>query len=238
VVLEAAGWTVTGNPTLGECHLLDSGYLWWQEISVTASCEVEPCDYDTLIVGVFYCDTLGVCASGCGDCEDPNWYGGNPYFSKDTLVIHVVESPPALHILQDTLYYVDQGQTAAYVPFSICNGDPCGDPQDYGYCITNKGWVGYPFIQCDTVEDVSGGECADVYAIVDAGVDQVCSFDTLTTIAWSLSVPIVYDTCMQLIHVVAAEPVPLFTAPVAAILVLALVLASLIYTRRRALNRS
>ncbi|UCF05496.1 MAG: hypothetical protein JSV33_00220, partial [bacterium] len=192
VVLETAGWTVTGDPPLGDCHIVDPGYLWWQDINVTAPCEVEPCDYDTIIVGMFFCDTLGVCAPSCGDCEDPNWYGGNPYYQKDTLIIHVIEAPPALYILQDSIYYVDQGQTAAYIPFSICNGDPCADPQDYGYCISNKGWVGGPIVQCDTVEGVPGGECKDVYGIIDAGFADICDYDTLTIIAWSVALPVIY----------------------------------------------
>jgi hypothetical protein len=245
IVLETAGWTVVGAPPLGTCMLLDPGYLWWQEISVTAPCEVEPCDYDTLIVGMFYCrpdpiDTL-VCDILCGglpECENPNWYGGNPYYELDTLIIHVVESPPALYILQDSIYFVDQGQTAAYIPFSICNGDPCADAQDYGYCISNKGWVGGPILQCDTITGVPGGECGDVYGIIDAGLAEICDYDTLTIIAWSVAVPIVYDTCVQLIHVVEAEPVPLFTAPVVTILVLALVLAAAVFMRRRAVSRA
>ena len=236
---ESAGWTVTCDPPQGDCFLLDPGYLWWQDISITAPCEALPCDYDTVIVGAYYCvDTNLVCAPECGDCEEPNWYGGSPYFQKDTVVIHVVEAPPALYILQDSVYYVDQGQTAAYVPFDICNGDPCADAQDYGYCIANDGTVGDPFVQCDTVVAIPGGECSRIYGVVDAGLAEICDYDNLTIIAWSVAAPIVYDTCVQLIHIVEAEPVPLFTAPVVTILVLAMILAAAVFMRRRAASRA
>ncbi|UCF06937.1 MAG: hypothetical protein JSV33_07930, partial [bacterium] len=48
VILETAGWSVTGNPPFGDCFILDPGYLWWQDVIVTAPCDVEPCDYDTI----------------------------------------------------------------------------------------------------------------------------------------------------------------------------------------------
>jgi hypothetical protein len=238
VFAETGGWTITAVPPLGECHILDPGYLWWQDITITAPCDVEPCDYDTLIVGMFYCDTLIVCDPLCGDCENPNWYGGNPYYYLDTMIIHVVEAPPALYILQDSIYFVDQGQTQAYVPFQVCNGDPCSEGGDYGYCISNKGHVGDLFEQCDTAYAVAGGECREVYGIVDAGLADICDYDTLTIIAWSTAAPIVYDTCVQLIHIVESEPVPLFTAPVVTILVLAMILAAAVFMRRRAASRA
>ncbi|MBN1885866.1 MAG: hypothetical protein JW876_10145, partial [Candidatus Krumholzibacteriota bacterium] len=115
-VEETQNWIVTGDPPLRACNVLDPGYLWWQDICVTVPCDVSVCDYDTVTAVMSYCDAAGFCAADCGDCEDPNFYGGDPYYSTITVVLHVVESPPALYILQDSLYLVEQGQTAAYIP--------------------------------------------------------------------------------------------------------------------------
>jgi hypothetical protein len=216
------------------------GYLWWQDVCVTAPCDANICDYDTIVAIMAYCDTNIVCAPDCGDCEDPNMYGDPPapYYSVDTLILHIVQSPPALYVLQDSIGYVDQGQTAAYIPFEICNGDPCADPTDYTYVIDSKGHIGGGFPQGGSVSAVPGGECADVYAEMNAGVADVCDYDTLTIIAWDTATGTVYDTCVQLIHVVEPEAVPLFTRPVVTILVLAMILAAAVIMRRRALSKA
>ncbi|MCK4235835.1 MAG: hypothetical protein KAX38_01870, partial [Candidatus Krumholzibacteria bacterium] len=158
---ETKGWLSLADPPLGTCFILDPGYLWWQDICITVPCEAEVCEYDTLIFCMTYCDdTLG-CRDDCSDlpeCEDPNWYGGDPYYRCDTLILHVIEPPPALGIVQPESTLVGAGQTAAYIPFQLCNGDPCALPTDFGYCITNLGTVHIPVInQCDTVT-VAGGE--------------------------------------------------------------------------------
>jgi len=233
-IVDTEGWTIYADPPLHSCFVLEPSYVWWQDITITAPCDAAPCDYDTLFAVVSYCGPDGICRPECGDCEDPNWYEGQPYYYRDTLVIHVTEAPPALHILQDTLSYVAMFQEAAYVPFYVCNGDPCAPPGDYAYCITNGGLIGGPFEQCDSALGIPGGECAKVYAVVDASVAEVCDFDTLTIVAWSLAEPVVYDTCVQLIHAIPIMPVPVFSWPVALVLVLALVLATVVFLRRRA----
>ena len=237
---ETAGWTITADPPLGDCYLLDPGYLWWQDICLTVPCSALPCDYDTLYIQMHCCDEGLVCRDDCVEtCEDPNWYGGSPYYSTDQVIIHIVPSPPAIYILQDSLYTIEMGQTAAYVPFSICNGDACADPTAYGYCINSTGHIGAGFPQCGTTPPVDGGECDDaVYAIVDAGAAEVCDLDTLTIVAWDATTGTVYDTCVQLVHVVAPIPVPLFTTPVVTILVLAMILAAAVFMRRRAASRA
>jgi C1A family cysteine protease len=234
----SSGWTISAEPPLGACHDLDPGYLWWQDISIYVPCDVSICDYDTLIVGMHYCNTEALCDPDCNDlpeCEDPNWYNGNPYFSADTVILHVVESPPALYILQDSLFLVSQGQTAAYVPFALCNGDPCAPPTLVNYSITSKGWIpgnpGYP--QAGSIS-VGGGDCENVYAVVNAGSAAICDLDTLTIIAWIGST---YDTCVQIIHIVEAVEVPLFSAPVVTILALAMILAAAVIMRKRAAGR-
>ena len=235
---ETAGWTITADPPLEECYILDGGYLWWQDICITAPCEVEVCDYDTLTIYMSYCNDLLECEHVADPCEDPNLYGGDPYYSSDQVILHVVESPPALYILQDSLYLVEQGQTAAYIPFSICNGDPCADPTVYDYSIASKGLIGAGFPQGGTTDPIPGGECLDIYGIVDAGLADVCDYDTLTIIAWDAATGTVYDTCVQIVHVIEPVPVPLFTTPVVTVLVLAMVLSAAVFMRKRAASRA
>jgi hypothetical protein len=238
---DTQGWVITADPPLGDCYLLDPGYLWWQQICITVPCTAVPCDYDTLYAGMYYCDETITCRPDCDGeppCEDPNWYGGNPYYSLDQVIIHIVPSPPALYILQDSLYTIEQGQTAAYVPFTICNGDACADPTVYDYIISSTGHIGTGFPQAGSTGAVPGGECEDVYGVVDAGDAEVCDLDTLTIIAWDQLTGTVYDTCVQIVHVTEPVPVPLFTTPVVTVLVLAMILAAAVFLRRRAASRA
>jgi hypothetical protein len=232
------GWTITADPPLGDCYILDPGYLWWQDICLTVPCDVEVCDYDTIYAMMTYCDETITCENCVEICEDPNWYGGNPYYSSDMVIVHIVPSPPALYILQDSLYTIEQGQTAAYVPFTICNGDACADPTVYDYVITSTGHIGAGFPQGGSTTPVPGGECEDVYGIVDAGLSEVCDLDTLVIIAWDALTGTVYDTCVQIVHVVTPVPVPLFTTPVVTVLVLAMILAAAVFMRKRAASRA
>jgi hypothetical protein len=246
--LDTEGWTVTGNPPLGSCFLLDPGYLWWQDVCITVPCTAVPCDYDTLYIQMHCCDLAVACRPDCPEtCEDPNWYGGNPYYSADTVIVHIVPSPPALYIEQDSVYYVEQGQTAAYVPFTICNGDACADPTIYGYQISCTALVDAvppdlcvesAFPQAGATLPINGGECDDVYGVVNAGAAAVGDKADLQIIAWDQLTGTVYDTCNQIVEIVEPIPVPLFTTPVVTILVLALILAAAVIMRRRAVNRA
>ncbi len=228
------GWPITG-PDLDVCFILDPGYLTGIDVCITAPCDVSICDYDTIYAWNAYCDVNGLCAPDCGDCEDPNWYDGNPYYAIDTLYLHVIASPPALYIVQDSLYEVSFGQTAAYVPFDICNGDPCAPPTSYGYAIASTGAI--PGAQQGASVLVTGGECEQVYWIGNAGATPPCTNEELTIIAWTLVEPVAYDTCIQLVHVIERKSVPLFTAPVVTILVLAMILSAAVFMRRRAVNK-
>jgi hypothetical protein len=238
-IWDTQGWTITLDPPAGTCYLLDTGYLWWQEICLTAPCTAVPCDYDTLYVRMHCCDETITCRPDCPEtCEDPNWYAGNPYYNTDQVIIHIIPSPPALYILQDSLYTIERGQTAAYVPFTICNGDACADPLVYDYVITSTGHVGAGFPQAGSTSPVPGGECEDVYGVVDAGDALVCDLDTLVIVAWDALTGTVYDTCVQIVHVIEPIPVPLFTTPVVTVLVLAMILAAAVFLRRRAAGRA
>ena len=241
VAWDDLGWPMTNYFEEGGGHeviILDAGYLTDGDICITVPCEVTVGTTNYAYARMAYRDVAGVCQPDSGDCEDPNVYSDIPRYSTDSLFITIVESPPALYILQDTLYYVEQGQTAAYVPFSICNGDPCAPPTDYGYTLTSLGTVGPPLNINTTVLGVVGGECAAVYGIVDAGSAAVCTFDELTIIVWDLATGTVYDTCVQEIHVVEPIPVPLFTAPVVTILVLAMILAAAVIMKRHAVSKA
>ena len=185
-----------------------------------------------------YCDNAGNPVPGSGDCLNPNVYGGVGRYSTVSMTLEVVESPPALLILQDELYFVEQGATAAYVPFSICNGDPCAPATDYGYSITSLGIIGAPLNITGSLTGILGGLCGDVYGIMDAGDALVCDYDTLTIIAWDAATGTVYDTCVQVVHVVEPVPVPLFTTPVVTILVLAMILAAAVIMKRTAISKA
>jgi hypothetical protein len=220
-------YTTTGN------HILECATGIWYEyldFTVNVPCSVSPGDVNTVTFVHAYAndDTCDASINSCSASVN----------SKQRVVLNfeVVASPPALYILQDTLYLIEQGQTAAYVPFSICNGDPCSPPINFNYTITSLGTVGDPLNENGVVAP-NGGECADVYGIVDAGDADVCDFDWLTIVVWTDG-GTTYDTCVQKIHVVTPVPVPLFTAPVVTILVLAMILAAAVIMKRHAVSKA
>jgi C1A family cysteine protease len=217
---DTEGWYVTGD--LDECTFLDEDgcHGFWQ-VYVEAPLDAQICDYDTVRAILSVCDVNGFCAPHCAT-------------DTTTLVIHVVEPPPALEIFQDTLTFVDMGVSEAFVAFQLCNGNPAAGPRDYGYVITSIGYVGQAINQTGTLLDVPGGECGDVYASIDASTAVTCDYDTLTIVAWSEPGPgIVYDTCVQVIHVVAPLPVPLFSGRTMAVLGIALIAVAAVFFRKR-----
>ena len=62
------------------------------------------------------------------------------------------------------------------------------------------GNIGGGFPQSGASDPIIGGECGKVYAIVNAQNAAVCDMDTLTIIAWDQASGTVYDTCVQLVH--------------------------------------
>jgi hypothetical protein len=245
VTSDVLGWPITNTFAADDsdaeavCFILDDNVgVWYSEhnVCISVPCEALVGDLNTFTVQMAYCDE-GVAAPDSGDCEDPNIRSGPvECYSTITQDFEVVASPPALYILQDTLYFVEQGQTAAYIPFSVCNGDACAPPTDYDFVITSLGVVGSALNQTGTASAVAGGTCSDVYGIVDAGTANICDYDTLTIIVWDAGVGSIYDTCVQAIHVVEPVPVPLFTAPVVTILVLAMILAAAVIMKRHAVK--
>jgi hypothetical protein len=238
-----AGWTFSGNPALGTPVELPGGYMWWQTIYINVPCNVVVGSYNRVIVQQNYL-ALDLACKDCGDNQIPNRRPctsvdrcTNVMYREDTLFVHIIATPPAIAILQDTLSFVERGQTQAYIEFQICNQDECAPLTTHYYHISSKGHIGYPLYMNGSV-DVPGGECKDVYGIVNAGLAPACTYDTLTMIAWAGS-PEVYDTCVQVLHVITAPvSVPVFTAPVVAMLVLTLILAAAVFMRRRVAKRA
>lgn len=79
---------------------------------------------------------------------------------------------------------------------------------------------------------VEGGACADVYGVVNSRYSNVCTFDTLTIVAWDAGSGTIYDTCTQLVHILEPFLTPLLTLRSAGILVAALLLAGYAILRR------
>jgi len=238
-VVDQLGWSIVLNPVAGTPVELDAGgYFWTQYVTINIPCSA-PAGTRNLVVGqTHYTDTNGDCDYTCGDCTDPSYRSGRAWYSYDSLLVKVIPPlpPPAPSILQDTLTVVEQGQTQAYIPFSLCNGDPCFTV-NMGYTLKSKGHVG-PALNINTTVAVPAARCADIYGIIDAGTAAICTYDTLTMIAWTIVGTPLYDTCVQVIHVVEPQAIPLFTVPVVTILVLALILAGAVFMRRRAVSRA
>jgi hypothetical protein len=249
VATDLQGWPITNsldsycliyNDTCSyeECPG-DVAWYVWDEVCITAPCPSIVGQLNTLTFGMYYCDETMTVQPDSGDCENPNYRGGGVYDCWQTWSVNfeIIEPAPALVIFQDTLYLVEEGLAAAYVPFSICNGDLCAGSGDYDFIVTSKGHVGAAINQTGTATAVAPGDCEDVFAIIDAGAATACDYDTLTIIGWDVATGLVYDTCVQPIHVVEPVPVPLFTAPVVTILVLAMILAAAVIMKRHAVSK-
>lgn len=238
-VVSKKGLTLTCNPPQGVPTELEQSTLIWTDLTITYTCGtgLPVGTVDTIIASMLYTNVLGVCDPTCGDCANPNTRpsDGRYYWTSDTLIVTVVESPPLLAVLQDTLTLVEQGQTQAYVPFGLCTGDYCTPLTRIDYLITSTGHL--PATINNGYVELLPGACKTVYAIVDGGAAAICTYDTMQIVAWTGS-PAIYDTCVQVLHVVEAQDVPLFTVPVVTILVLALILAAAVFMRRRAAARA
>jgi hypothetical protein len=236
--LDNTCWIFNDTCSYAECPG-DFGWYIWSEFCITAPCPATVGTTNTLTLGFYYCDETMTVQPDSGDCEDPNWRGGGTVacYQEEYIDFIIVEPAPALVIFQDTLYLVEEGLAAAYVPFSLCNGDLCAGSGDYDYIITSVGHVGGAIYQTGTATAVAPGDCEDIFAIIDAGAATACDYDTLTIIGWDVATGLVYDTCVQAIHVVEPVPVPLFTAPVVTILVLAMILAAAVIMKRHAVSK-
>lgn len=203
----------------------DGCWGYW-ELEVTAALDAPIGLVNNCMILVTHCES-DVCMTEC---------------AQDTqfVAVTVVVPPPEIEIFQDTLTSVDLGVNQAFIPFQICNGDPAADPRDYEYWITSLGHVGPAVNVEDEILDVPGGSCEYVYGIIDASGAAECDYDTLTILGFfDASGPGgIYDTCVQVIHVIFPLPVPLFTTPVVTIMVLAMVLAAAVIMRKRVTNKA
>lgn len=234
-----SGWALAGDPSFGTPEVMPGpGYLWYQDVDITAPCSADIGDVDTIIAIVGYANNAGVCDPSCGDCNDPNTRpaDGLLYYSKDTLFITITAPPAAVSVLQDTLTMVESGQTAAYIPFTLCNENPCAPLTEFGYSIFTTGHI--PTIVPGSSIQIEGGNCKDVYAVLNAGYSgsvHACTYDTLTIIAWHETS---YDTCVQVVHVIELCCIPLLSLPAILILVAALAIVAGIFIARRLKTRS
>jgi hypothetical protein len=221
------GWTY--NEDFGICWELNDAtephdgtcYYWFFDVTAPALATIGTVNTCYLITT--YCNDVS------GELD--------PVCATDTMIAYfeVVKPPVEIEIFQDTLTEVDQGVTAAYIPFQICNGDPAADPRNYTYNITSQGTVGPAIDQDGALTGVPGGDCAWVYGIIDASAAAIDDVDTLTIIGKYKAGPVkVNDTCVQAIIIVEPIAVPLFTRPVVTIMVLAMILAAAVVMKRRA----
>jgi hypothetical protein len=240
-VTSQSGWTIGMNPPAGSAVVLgNAGNYWVQTVTINIPCNAPVGSYQRIVGRTEYTNFATVCDPTCPDCNDPDTRPANntKFYSADTIYVHVLPAPPPPPptILQDSLTLVEQGQTQAYIPFSLCNGDQCF-AYDIGYTIKSKGHVG-PALNVSGTVNVAGGKCVDVFGVLNAGTTLPCTWDTITTICWTVVVTPQYDTCVTIIHVVEPSTVPLFTVPVVTILVLALILAAAVFMRRRAVSKA
>jgi hypothetical protein len=225
-VYETEDWDIECYPPTGTHYVIPSGYSINQSISIVVPCDVGVGDTNIVIAVIAYTDVSGNCSPYCDDCEDPNWYDGAPYYSVDTLVLEVVEPSPNVFIMNDSIAYIDQGVTTAYVPFMIGNPDPCSPPRNYGYQITSMGYIGDPINMIDSIIGLSGGDFQIVYAVMDAELAVVGDTDLLSINSWALIYPSANDSSVQEVEVVEPEEVPLLSYPAFIMFVVSLLLVS------------
>lgn len=236
-VTDTEGWTFGGYSNMTRTYTgADTGegewgcYYWYFSISCPLEAVIGTIDEVTLIATP---------ADNITDLLDPACEIESSY-SRLVAYFEVVPPPQEIEIFQDTLFNIDVGVSSAYVPFDICNNDPSADPRDYEYWITSLGLVGPALDIYGDLLGVEARECRTVYAIVDASVAAECDYDTLTILGF-YNAPGpggIYDTCVQVVHVITPLPVPLFTTPVVTIMVLAMVLAAAVIMRRRVTSKA
>ena len=228
-ITDTKGWSIYGHQDVS--FVLDPGYFIWLSIYIEVQDDADAGDRDTVIATISFSNADLDCVTGCGDCENPNWYNGNPYYYMDTTIVIVTE-PISIYITQDTLTLIDQGCPYAGVLFSICNGY-LSPTTSYEYTITSRGHIGPQVDTSGTVLYLPGGECGDVLALIDASEAEMSDMDTLTIIAWTMEAPVQYDTCVQLVMVIEPEFVPLFSATSFFILVIFFISIAALFIMKR-----
>ncbi|MFH1680846.1 MAG: C1 family peptidase, partial [Candidatus Eisenbacteria bacterium] len=83
-VTDTEGWVVWGE--VETQVYLQVGYYDLLDVYVEVPLSVVDGTLDTLIATISYWRG-GACQDARGDCTNPNWYGGDPYYSADSVVI-------------------------------------------------------------------------------------------------------------------------------------------------------
>lgn len=226
-------WPHAGEPAylLTDQTEMWTGYYWPCVITAQVSCSATPGMVDTIWATMGWVDADLECEDIGNPCP-----GGIGYPMQVFQAFEVVPPPPTVTVYQDTLYYLEEGLAAGYVPFGIANDNYCYPLSNFDYVITSKGHVG-GVINDSGSGSVGAGEIVYIYTIMDASAAFACDYDTLTIIAWN-SAAGDYDTCVQIVHIIEPAAVPLFTAPVVTIMVLAMILAAAVIMRRHAVSKA
>lgn len=236
-LVDLQGWTLTTDWIFNGVPNVDNvwtGYYWPCVVSVQVPCSATPGMTNTVTATLAFTDVNLVCQPDSGGC--PGGYGGAVFPLSVAQDFLVVPPPPTVTVYQDTLWLVEEGLAAGYVPFGIANDNFCYPLSNFSYTITSKGHIG-GVISDSGSGSVGAGEIVDIYTIIDASVADACDYDTLTIIAWNAAAGDT-DTCIQIVHVIEPAAVPLFTAPVVTIMVLAMILAAAVIMRRHAVSKA
>jgi hypothetical protein len=225
-IYDTRGWTISSSPDLEVCTELTSGSNWAQQVCVTPPCTATAGELDTVYAVMAYCDPQQVCSPECG---------GN---DTTMVILSAAEAESDIFIDQADRFFVEIGLAETFVPFGLCNPNPCAPDADFSYEITSPGYSSggcvIPSVnESGTANSVGGGECQTVYATIDASAACVGDTADLQIIAWVGSK---YDTCHQIVEIIEPRPVPLFNNAVLTILVLGLILAGAIMIGRHSVR--
>jgi hypothetical protein len=209
-----------------DCFELGSGLYSPDFILAEMPCDAVPGERDTVTVLQKWCieDT---CQTSC------------PAEDAFTIYVEIVAAPPAIAVLCPDTAYAEAGVANINVPFDICNPDPCADTSCYDYSFTASSNVGGLTSSGSGEVNVGPGDCERILVNLDGTLavpGDTSAIEMIASTPCPAESAVAFDTCFTfLIIVEPAENVPLFSTPVAAILILSLVLMAAGVLRRRAL---
>lgn len=219
----AIGGTYTPDAAW-DCVDIGAGYFVPGAIDADIPCDAAVGELDTMYVGMYFC-IGGVCNDSC------------PALDIDTAFVEVVPSPPAIDVVCIDTAFAEAGVATVTIPFDICNPDPCSDTTCYNYDFTASSNIGGLTGSGSGQVNAAPGDCERVNVVLDASLASEGDTSLICMMAETpCDTAVADDTCYTFLIIVApAENVPLFSTPVAAILILTLVLMAAGIMRRRAL---
>ena len=114
-VVSLQGWTLAAYPPMGDFFVLGSGYLWYQDISITAPCGANIGDKDTLIAMSAERERRGgALRSAATATIRTRVRHRRQDYSADTLIVTVIAVPAVIAILQDTSSLSRAGDPGAH----------------------------------------------------------------------------------------------------------------------------